>query len=82
MIKKIEMEDIPGTRKPKENVMAQVEEFYKSDWPACEIEAHGYKNANTARNAWRKAVKATHYGITVITRENRVFMIRNKEVTA
>lgn len=81
MIKKIKIEDIPGLRKPREGVISQIEEFYKSDWPACEVESHGYKTANSARNAWRKAVESTHLGITVITRADRVFMIRNKEVT-
>ena len=76
MIKEIKIDDIPGRKIIRDTIIPQIDEFQKSDWPACEVEIGKYKSVDSAKAAWNKAVTACHYAIDVITRQGRLFLIK------
>ena len=76
MIKEIKIEDIPGRKIIRDTIIPQIEDFMKSDWNACEVEIGKYKSAASAKSAWNKAIKACHYAIDAVTRQERLFLIK------
>lgn len=76
MIKRINIEDIPKKTGRYDNLQAQIKEFYTSDWEACEVDAKGYKTVKSCYQAWCKAVKRSGYGLRVMYRNDRVFLVR------
>ena len=79
-IKAIAPKDIPGRSGYKDcKIQSDIFEFQQSDWPACEVEVEGYKSASTARNAYVTAAERLGVNVSVISRQNRLFLIRNAE---
>ena len=79
MIKRINIEDIPKVTGRHDNLQAQIKEFYTSDWEACEVDARGYKTAKSCYQAWSKAAKRSGYGLRVMYRNDRVFVLRRDQ---
>lgn len=80
MISKIEVNDIPGRKASFNNmVSAEVLQFHKSDWPACEVDTKHYKNIHSATAAYREAIKTLKVGVVAIERSGRLFLIRGNE---
>lgn len=80
MINKIEINDIPGRKASFNNmVQAEVMQFAKSDWSACEVDIKHYKTIHSATAAYRAAVKALNVGVVAIERSGRLFLIRSNE---
>lgn len=78
MIKKVNQTELP-LRFRSCKVQQDLFEFHDSDWDACEVDISDYKNATTARVAYDTAAKRLGIGVTAITRNNRLFLIRNAE---
>lgn len=76
MIKEIKIEDIPGRKSIRDTIIPQIDEFHKSDWKACEVEIGKYKSVDSAKGAWSKAIKSSHYDIEAVTRQGRLFLIK------
>ena len=80
-IKAIELNDIPGMGFKDCKAQADIFEFQKSGWPACEVESHDYSNAESARQAYKAAAERLRIGVTVVSRKNRLFLIRDTDNT-
>lgn len=79
MIRKVELNDIPGRHTRYNNMLRQeIRDFLASDWPAAEIDAAKYKDAATAARCYGTA--ATKMGVPVIamTRGGRAFLVKEK----
>ena len=79
MMKKIAVTDIPRSTRPTMKLQAQIEEFVRSGWDACEIDTRHYCSAISCRNAWNTAIQRSHRTLVAIIRNGRVFVLR-KEV--
>ncbi len=80
MIQKIEINEIPGRRTSYNNdVATEVEQFHKSDWAACEVNAAKYKSVHSATAAYRQAIKNLKLDIIAIEREGRLFLVRGNK---
>ena len=80
-IKQIELNDIPGKGFKDCKVQNDLFEFQKSGWPACEVETHGYCNAESARGAYKTAAERLGISVSVVARKGRLFLIRDTENT-
>lgn len=77
MINKIERSEIPGRACSYNNmVTAEVLQFHKSDWDACEVNIGKYKNAKSACAAYKAAIKKANVGVVPVMRGDRLFLIR------
>jgi hypothetical protein len=78
-IKAIEIHDIPGRAYKDCKVQKDIFEFVKSEWPACEVDISCYKNAESARQAYKSS--ADHLGVAIIpmSRNGRLFLIRGNQ---
>lgn len=80
MIQKIEITEIPGRRTNYNNdIASEVEQFHKSGWAACEVNATKYKTIHSATAAYRQAIKNLNLGIVAIEREGRLFLVRGNK---
>jgi len=80
MITKINTSDIPGRKTTHNNpVSAEILQFHKSGWDACEVNISHYKSAKTARNAYDCAVKKLKVGVAVMMRNDRLFLARTSD---
>ena len=66
-------------RKYRTKLDAVLREFIKSGYAAMEahLEENEYVNTNSCANALRKAIKNGKYPIWVITKNGRVYLVRN-----
>lgn len=79
MLKQIEVSDIPGKSTMKLcKVQQEVMGFWESGWPAAEVTIEGYKNEKSACAAYRAAIKTCKVGVTAMTRDGRLFLIRDR----
>ena len=79
MLHRIEICDIPG-RKTLGNrmVVEEIQEFLRSEFPAAEVEIKGhYKTTASAYSAYKNAVNTAKVAVTVLTRGDRLFLIRD-----
>lgn len=77
MFTEIKLSDIPGRKTKFNNKVAKdVIDFFESTMSAAEVNIAKYKDVASARSSYRQAIKASNVGVAVITRENRLFLIR------
>lgn len=83
MIKKIEITDIPGrATRYNELVTNDIATFIDSQWDAAEVTTAKYKNASSAFNAFRAAIKKSFApcDVDVIRRGEKVYLVRKADV--
>ncbi len=78
-IKAIEINDIPGRAYKDCKVQKDIFEFVKSEWPACEVDISGYKNAESARQAYKSSADRLGIAIIPLSRNGRLFLIRDNQ---
>jgi len=77
MFTEIKLSDLPGRKSKFNNEVAKdVMDFFESNMSAAEVNITKYKNAASAKSSYDQAIKASNVGVAVITRENRLFLIR------
>lgn len=80
MITKINMGDIPGRKTTHNNaVSAEILQFHESGWDACEVSTAHYKSVRVARNAYDYAAKKLKVGVSVMMRNDRLFLVRETD---
>lgn len=78
MIRKINLDDIPGRKTSYNNMIQQeMQDFLRSDWPAAEIDTAKYKNAYTAAKSYGHAARKANLPVIAMARNGRAFLIRN-----
>lgn len=78
MIRKIEINDIPGRQTNYNNMIQQeMRDFLRSDWPAAEIDTAKYKSAYTAAKSYGQAARKANLPVIAMARNGRAFLIRN-----
>lgn len=79
MIRKIELNDIPGRLTSYNNMIdREIRDFIDSDWPAAEIDTAKYKNAYTASRSYSSAAKRMGVPVIAMSRGGRAFLVKEK----
>lgn len=78
MFKEICINEIPKDASRRRNpvVSDEIEKFLDSGFEACELEVGRFKTRNSASTTFRNAVRRGNYPVRVVSRSNRLFLVR------
>lgn len=78
MIKQVNINDIPASRGDG-RVIKDVRMLLKNGWEAAEVDISCYKNIRTARNSYMQVISRADYPVSVITRNEKLYLVRREE---
>ena len=80
MIRKIDISEVPRRTTNWNNVLTQeLREFVDSDWSAAEVDISKYRNAESARQAYKTAAVRAKLPVLPMARGGRLFLVRVNE---